>query len=308
MNNLSKIQKFIFIWAIAWALIATSLAVYPFIKSKIAQQQPRVNLDSDPDRKVELKNHNKLQFIRKFAEQYITTSSSEGTTTYQTALAYLMTDPLREKRLKEIRMWNTNDQLHRNIKQTGKIETILYDLSTDEYYLKIQLIVEEENSEAIATYIELKIQLSEIESSIENPWGLLVSNMQISNQLEKTTEVESNEFYLSNQHPLTLNFPCLVQQIQYDQKQKEFVVLLTSFDVSEIQISPKQALSSTYTLDAFCSDKKFSIQFNPAKQHTHRHTVLRETLSTPMQLKSRSKGLAPYAKTLEKELGFIIED
>ena len=260
---------------------------------------------TEPQQSERLQTLEKISFIRQFVDQYLTYTSSNFWQT-QTALAFLMSKELREERLLEItRLKSRLEQ--REFGQKSQIQLVT-EIGKDLYAIHVRLLISRDGkSERLNS--QVKLQLTPIPRSVENPWGLQITALQFQEMTAQEIELPSS-LAISDQRPLILSFPCSVENFSVG-KDLPLQVKIVTMNVSEVQLLLTQKIAGVMDVKAICADSIFPIQLKVAESTNSLFADMRDR---PQQKKNlgkdshikRKKG--PYEKTIEDQMGFIIEE
>lgn len=295
----SKIPWILTTFFFAWATF-TSILLYqkgPFPSKNILQQ------DSQQTARLEILE--KIAFVRQFVDQYLTYTSSNYWQT-QTALAFLMSKDLRSERLLEIE--RLKSRLEKSpLFQKSEIQ-LLEKLDVDVYSLHV-LISTSRNGSTDKLNAQIQLHLVSTPRSIENPWGLQVSALQFQEMTAQKFEYPP-AFLISDQDPLLLSFPCSVENFLVP-KELPLQVKIVTMNISEVQLLLTQKIGAAAEVRAICGDSIFPIHLTPSQNTT---TLFADLKESPRKKKSpsadpnpkRQKG--PYEKTIEEQMGFVIEE
>jgi hypothetical protein len=244
----------------------------------------------------------KLSFVRQFVERYVS-FEAENFWQGQTALSFLMSPELREERLKEIARLRAKIQKN-NISQKGRILSV--EEQGSEYQVLLSLDLSESKAKDTLT-ARMKIGLGEAPRSLENPWGLTISRLEFSK--EETAPPLDPVIRMQADLPSLLHFPCAVENFEVP-PQAPVKVKITTFNVSEIQLFLTQPLQHEIHLKAYCRQKEFPVLLQAGNESVLLYKEISENAgqvrSSLAQKKPHKK--SAYQKTIEDELGFVIEE
>lgn len=287
------------ILALVWATAATGLWV-----RGLHQAQHRVVLSPLGADEPALEALELGAFVRQFQERlynYDHTSFTPG----QTALTFLMSEPLRRRQLDELR--KRSGARSRDFQQSSRLQRVRT-LSQGTLLAEGLLVGREDRSSWQVAYA-LTLEVSRIPRTIENPWGWEVSAMHIKTQAGKPATTSPTALNLSKRSPLVLGFPCIVRHIQAP-KNLPVRMKLTSMNVSEVQLHREEGDWTPAAIEARCDEMVFPLVVQPADgDEFDLHVELWKENSISKRLADRTKRRnQAYQKNLEDELGFIVED
>jgi hypothetical protein len=293
----------LFVITFVWAGVAT----YQYLELK--KNPVILNVATSETRAGEgqsLGQIERVSFIRQFVERYVS-FDYDNFWQGQTALSFLMTPDLREKRLNEIN--RVKDKIRKNaIVQKGRILSVQRTSNQDYQILAGVELSENKTLNHIDASIEMG--LSAGPRSLENPWGLVVSKFKTDLQPKAKDSHFSGIFSMTKDSPTILSFPCAVENFEIP-PQFPLKVKITTFNVSEIQLYLLDAGAPATFLKAYCRDKEFSLQLKNEKDKADLFLEVPESLGKSRQslaAKKKKPENRPYQKTIENELGFVIDE
>ena len=296
---------------LGWVLFAVtfvwaSFATYQYIELKknplimnVATAETHANDGQSLDQ-IE-----RVSFIRQFVERYVS-FDYDNFWQGQTALSFLMAPELREKRLNEIN--RVKDKIRKNtIVQKGKILSV--QKTSAQNYQIIAGVELSENKTLDHLNASIEMGLDAAPRSLENPWGLIVSKFK-TNLDSKGTSTFAGNFSMTKDSPTILSFPCAVENFEIP-PQYPLRVKITTFNVSEIQLYLLDAGAPSTVLKAYCRDKEFALDLKNEQDKADLFLEVPESWGKSRQaLASKKKKTEnrPYQKTIENELGFVIDE
>lgn len=268
-----------------------------------------------------------IAFAREFSERFLTFGSYNFNAT-QTALAFLLADDARGERLSEIDRLREKIE-KRDVNQRAKLLTLVQWPNEPEHF-RAELLVELEEGAGesvvknqFSTKLEFRIQRAE--RTAQNPWGFLVSDLKYQPvEAVSATPLTATLLSLRPETSLLVRFPCSIENVELP-KGTSIRVKLTTLDISELQMTSSVPLESDQTLKAICRDRIFSLKIHPDAAvfsnpleprlvlkflTMDESTSLSEaTAVSKLRLnKNKSPGEKRIQKSIEEQLGFIVED
>lgn len=281
-------QKWALIMSLVWALISTGLYVKETRFSKPKIESPSASLLAD----------SQVGFMKRFVSQYLS-YTPDSFRRNQTALAYSLVEPLRSERLKEIERFESKIQ-EQNLEQSAEVLQINELAGVFSGAAKVV-----SGQKVLLT--NFRIALSPAYDSMSGS-PFLIRSLDFSSLEEfKPSDANAQILILGVGKKVVLDFPCAVENIER-KKEEPLEIKITTLNVSEIQVLAKNEFPEL-KLKANCKDRSFVLTFTTSIEN--------QTLYRMINLDSGSKigsdiGKRPkqsvYKKTLEDELGFVIED
>lgn len=246
----------------------------------------------------------RLTFQRQFAEQLLNYDSGSYWRN-QTALAFLMATPLREQKLKEL-----EDQADKRRQTDFRQQAQLTRISRRSSGFLWQGSLEgKEASRPWLLDFAADVELRETSRTLENPWGLEVTRLRMQSSPRKARPAD-RRLFLETGKATVVSFPCLVENVSTPEN-APLKIKITSLRTSEIQFVSADDLR-TLDVVAFCSDLKFPLSLARSSAENGADLFLRlarEDGSARFEkAKAARRAKESYQKTLEDELGFVIED
>lgn len=295
MKNLGWI---LFVVTLSWAGVIT----FKYIQLKNNPLIMNVSPELRGGEGQSLDQIERVSFVRQFVERYVSFDFNnfwQG----QTALSFLMTPDLREKRLAEIS--RVKEKIRKNaVVQRGKILSVRR--GEDQTYRILAGVELSENRKVNHLNANIEMMLTEGTRSLENPWGLVVSKFRT--DLQSQPAAFSGQFSMTKDSPTILSFPCAVENFEIP-PQFPLKVKITTFNVSEIQLYLLDGGAPSASLKAFCREKEFSLVLKNEKGRADLFIEVPESLAKSRSTLAKKKpGQNPYQKTIESELGFMIDE
>ena len=300
-----------FLWPIAFTIstLWATVATYQYWRLK---SNPLVfSLKQDAEVGADTKNLDqieRLSFVRQFVDRYVS-FEPDNFWQGQTALSFLMASELREKRLQEISRLKEKI-IKNNITQRGHILSVEKD---HDHYIVHFLIDLSEGKSTQQLFSSVTLKLGEAPRSLENPWGLVISSLSFSPIEGKPKNIFDGHLYAIKEAPVLLHFPCAVENLEVPPG-APVSVKITTLNVSEIQLFLNQDLAQEMRLKAYCHQKEFAWSLSaPGKEERTQlfievpDSAGHNRLAQDQSAKKAKKKNA-YQKTIEDELGFVIEE
>jgi len=294
--------KYFFIITFIWALASTG----GYVQLKNNPRVITLPLESSKElQSPSLANIEASNFLRQFLEQYLN-YSTETFWQSQMNLAQLMAPSLAEMRMQEIRKSSLKIK-QKNISQTGNILKIT-ELSPNRYLSEIKVIIIENLVIQNIVFLSLIVELTSSDRTIENPWALLVSNIQMQSSAPKEPAFLG---HLQTRRGLTsfLTFPCAIENIE-NPDDKKIKIKITTMNISEIQLTPLAEIVPTQ-LKASCRDQEFQFEISSGQKE---HTLFLNFPASAGQLRFEKNKIGSiktkdiYDRTIEKVLGVELDD
>lgn len=298
MSFLSSYKKTLLILSV---IIGIQFLVILYFLSPLHTQFLPSNISSS-DSTFKAENFEQIQFIRRFAEPLFTYDSKNFRQT-QTALAFLMAEPLRSERLSDIHRLRSSIE-ERMFSQKSQIQQIQLDPKKRRFHLLLQ--VESQDGNTQESYdLSISLTLKATAKSAENPWGYLVDSLKIPSESQAPfTKIGVNAHF-----PSTLRLPCVAEEISLA-KNSHFLVHFSNLSVTELQIFKKQGLKEPQVEEKIsirCRDKLYEFNLIETDNLALLYFDAPESYGKAPKSPLKSKIKSTYGKTLEEELGFVIE-
>lgn len=245
----------------------------------------------------------KLTFLRQFLDRYFSFDSNNFWQS-QTSLAFLMTPSLGDSRIREVSRLRQKMQ-QKNLSQLGHLRQLKQTQDGSfEGHIYLQTT---ENSQKSNVTVLVSLKLQATERTVENPWGLLVQEMNfISSALGEM--IITPQVLVKGQSPTFLTLPCAIENIE-NPDEKNIKIKITTLNVSELQVTPVQDLKSPVKVTAVCRDLEFEFALVPAQNERTLFATLPQT-SGVARKKDHLRPLRKkdiYDKTIENVLGIELE-
>ncbi len=296
-----RLLEFLLAIAIVWS--ATSTFLYLQLKNN-----PRVvavttgSNSSLPQENFQLGEMEKITFLRQYLERYFNYDSNNFWQT-QASLSFLMAPELRDKRLQEVRRLREKIQ-QRNMNQKAQLVTLSSKgRNTFEAVITQQIIDGQTKTSDLSFKVDLELDTTE--RTLENPWGLVVKQMDIFPPSTEAIPFQNN-LKIAEKVPLILTFPCAIENIE--NSDESLKTKITTFNVSEIQITTGHGLKNPVQMKALCKDSEFSFTITAATADQDLFkafpltsaTTRKKELPTSTQPRPRQKDI--YEEAVEKAL------
>lgn len=283
-----------------WAVVATALLV--------ASRSEPVLAVAEGDGTQALSDFEAVSFVRELAERYLSFDSHTFHTS-QSAVAFLMNEELRERRLKEIDRLSEKIQ-RQNVRQRGVVLSIhRLGERTSEYEVRasVTLLEGDKAHQPSEFQTTIRVLLDRVARSIENPWGLQFVRF---DQKVGPIGLVQGAIALEPKLALVMHFPCPVENVELS-KGTSLKVKLTTLDTSELQVRTDAPFFGEQAIRATCRDREFS-QILTAGTGSEAALVYRSfAASDGLNLddqRRRPRKKTAVERTLEEQLGFVTED
>lgn len=245
----------------------------------------------------------RLTFLRQYLERFYNYDSNNFWQS-QTSLAFLMTPKLSEERIREVSRLREKVQ-QKNLSQSGKITSLR--LQADgTYEATARLLITDTQKNEL--YMTTRVRLENTERTLENPWGLMVSEMKFASST--AAPALPSQIHVSHQIPTLLTFPCAIENIE-NPREQDLKIKITTLNISELQITPTKNLAGLIPLIAVCKDMEFKFELSTeglSKDLFFAFPIdaglARRKEVTPS--KGRKKDI--YEKTIENVLGIELDN
>lgn len=287
------------------SLIWAGTVTYLYWRLKNNPRVVAVTMDAGKEslQNMQLGEMEKMTFLRQYLERYFNYDSNNFWQS-QTSLAFLMSPKLSEERIREVSRLREKIQ-QKNMSQAGRLLG-LKQLPDGSYQTQVHLRITE-NSQKNDLYIQTQIRLNNTERTLENPWGLVVSSMQL------TSAPTAPDFkplvHIGSQSPVLLTFPCAIENIENPQE-SELKIKITTLNISELQITPAKTFKGPVSLLASCKGLEFKFDLTTEGKEKDLFVAFPESAGSV-----RRKEIAPskthkkdiYEKTIENVLGIELD-
>lgn len=269
-----------------------------------------------------------VAFAREFSERFASFESESFRST-QTALSFLLDEAARETRLNEIERISEK-LLKKPVTQRGRLLRLARKSETEDSFqadLMVDLIEGTGATPLKSRFgLKLKFQVSKVDRTAQNPWGLIVKNLEqfvLPETLHGNQQVTkvgapatAHSILLSPNSSVLLRFPCVIENVELP-KGTPIRVRLTTLDVSELQMRTLEPLLTEHKMRAVCRDRAFRVSLFSAAQpaslaEEYPYTSLQSfsiAQSEPAKpaVAVRKKTKSSVEKSIEEQLGFVIE-
>jgi len=287
----NKVLYGLLIIVTAWALIVSGLYWR-------LQQHPKIIAFNSERQAGDIE---RIRFLRQFIERYFTYDSGNFWQT-QTSLAALLSPDLRETRLNDIQ--RLRDKVSKkNISQTVNTQWI-EQTQKDHFLVHVQLLINEEaRVNAISENIDLNLQ--DTERTLENPWGLLVSLLDFTvgpRDLPMTLQMRPGSSAI-------VTLPCAVESFQ-NPATPTLTAKITTFNISEVQLSLIENLKQPVQLVALCKDLEFhwTVQQSLTTLNVFEEFPSKTGSARIKESKTPVHKKDAYDKTIENVLGVKVDN
>ena len=289
------------IWAVSVSVLYWRLKNNPRVIAVTTDMSGR----SESLQNFQLGEMEKLTFVRQYLDRYFNYDSNNFWQS-QTSLSFLMAQDLREKRIQEVQRLREKIQA-KALNQRGQLLSLVQ-LGVDSYRALLMVQISEEANKNSELFISLNLKINNTERTLENPWGLLVTQMDfLKSSPEKVQPADS--LNIKEKTPLVITFPCAIENIE-STPESTLETKITTLNVSEIQLTTKSALKAPVAMTAFCKDREYHFSVKSDSQETDLFRSF--TLATSaVRKKDISTGKPAkkdiYEKTIENVLGIQLE-
>lgn len=296
----TKILSALLILSLAWA--GTVSFLYWKLKSNPRVIAVTMEAGKESLQNMQLGDLEKMTFLRQYLERFFNYDSNNFWQS-QTSLAFLMAPNLAEQRVREINRLREKIQ-QKNFSQGGTLKSIRQ--QSDGSYEAVVYLQINEDSQKRNLYVTTRLRLQEAERTLENPWGLLVREMNFASSPQAAPF--SAKFSIQAQSPTVLTFPCAIENIE-NSDEKNLKIKITTLNVSELQLTPGKTLPECLALTATCKDLEFKLELVQNKDLRDLYVAVpfeAGTLRKKETVKTRKKDI--YDKTIENVLGIRLDE
>jgi hypothetical protein len=266
-----------------------------------------------------------VAFAREFLERF-TSFESETFRSTQTATSYLMEEATRLSRLADVERL-TDKMRTKRVVQRGKLMLLSRESkNTNRFQARVHVDLIEGTAEKSglqqefhSSYIlNLEFEIQRVSRSAQNPWGLLVANLNQSVSTSVPHQANPATEALIRLRPGTsvaLRFPCMIENVELP-KGTSLKVRLTTLDISEVQLRTDQRIEGDQLMKAVCRDRSFRVRVNSEPEEGAFLLALKVFTfddAEPIR-KGHSNGFSKLRRakseverSVEEQLGFIIE-
>ncbi|WP_347358124.1 hypothetical protein [Bdellovibrio sp.] len=290
---------------LAASLVWAGSVTYLYWQLKNNPRVVAITMDAGKEslQNVQLGEMERMTFLRQYLERYFNYDSNNFWQS-QTSLAFLMSPKLSEERIREVSRLREKIQ-QKNLSQAGRLLS-LKQVPDGSYQAELHLRITE-NAQKNDLYIKTQIRLSNTERTLENPWGLVVSSMQLSSA--PTAPEFTALVRVGSQSPTLLTFPCAIENIE-NPRESDLKIKITTLNISELQITPTKTFTGPVSLLASCKGLEFKFDLVTEGKEKDLFVAFPESAGTV-----RRKEVVPgkvhkkdiYEKTIENVLGIELD-
>ncbi len=311
-----------------WILLAVSVSlnlVLAFALSDLLQTSASIVESKSKLKTTEteaaFQDFETVAFAREFAERF-TSFESESFRSTQTALSFLLDEVDRAKRLEEVE--RIGEKLQKKaVTQRGRIVRLARKSEADDSFqadINVDLI-EGSGATQIKSQFALKLvfDVVRVDRTAQNPWGFLIRKLRQTVipdvGIHKTgLNSRTHSILILPGSPVLLRFPCVIENVELP-KGTPIRVRLTTLDVSELQMRTGEMLSGEHKMRAVCRDRAFNVFLHSDKKtQTEDYPLtslqsfsISQSNAAAMPARSRRETKSAVEKSIEEQLGFIIE-
>lgn len=285
-----------FIWAVTVSILYWRLKSNPRVVA-VTMEAGKEALQNKQLGEIE-----KMTFLRQYLDRYFSYDSNSFWQS-QTSLAFLMSPPLGESRIREVGRLREKIQ-QKNLSQLGQLRSLKQ--IPDGRFAAVVFLQITENSQKNDLYVTTLLKLQDTERTLENPWGLLVEEMTF-----VKTSPQAIPFapvaYIQNQNPSLLTFPCALANIE-NPDEENLKLKITTLNISELQITARHELKASLSLVASCKDVEFKFELRPSEGERTLYLAFPTQAGAPRKTRftgPRQKDI--YEKTIENVLGIELD-
>jgi len=294
---LTALLGFCLLWAVTVTVLYWRLKNNPRVVA-VTTEAVKENLQTQ-----QLADIERLTFLRQYLDRYFSFDSNSFWQS-QTSLAFLMTPSLGEARIREVSRLREKIQ-QKNLSQLGQLR-LLSQTGDGGFDAQIYLqTTESSQKNNLTVFVHLK--LHNTERTLENPWGLLVQEMTFlsSSPVEATLK---SQIRIKAKSPTFLTLPCAIENIE-NPDEKNIKIKITTLNVSELQVTAVNHLTSPVKVSAVCRDLEYIFELLPALREQTLFVTFPQASGVPRKRDSnrspRKKDI--YDKTIENVLGIELE-
>lgn len=295
MDLRSRILSFLCVFLFVWATTAT-YQYFQLKKNPLLIKLPDSNSSG-------LEALEKVNFLRQFSDRFLNYDRDNFWQT-QLTLTSLMAPSLRQERKSEVqRMKDVIEK--KSFSQRANLISI--EFAPNFNWISNYQITTQENGKKEQFQISLHYEMTETERTMENPWGLLIQQIKTQNKSELLNNKNPKTLYLTDHSPLLMNFPCQVENIEVP-NDPPIAFKLTTLNTTEVQVFKKRDFSEPILGKALCRSGYFTFQISSSPKENQ--TALLNFQESDLQkevIKKKAKKTQEM-KTIEEELGFVIEE
>lgn len=272
---------------------------------------------STPDADDGFEAFESIAFAKEFSERF-QSFESETFRGSQMAVAFLMNDEYRARRISEIE--RLQEKIEKAaIEQRAHLMTLTkLPGSGERFRAKLQVELSEGGGARTVKsqfVSELEFSIERTARSSQNTWGFLVN--EFSQRVLPPEADRSMESALSPMLRLRpklaslVRFPCPIENVELP-KGTKVRVKLTTLDISELQMRTEASFEGDQTVLATCRDRAFTMKLEAPVGSAEEPLVVFRALtmenSTPLVAKKQRSKKLGIEKSVEEQLGFILEE
>ncbi len=255
-----------------------------------------------------------VAFAKEFGERLLSFDSQTFRSS-QTAVAFLMNDENRARRLSEVE--RLQEKIEKtDVSQRARLVTLTKLAGKGERF-RADLVVELSEGRGAQTTktefsTELEFSIERTTRSAQNTWGFLVK--EISQRVVPSNPDLSTSPVLRLKPGLAalVRFPCSIENVELP-KGTSVRVKLTTLDISELQMRTETAFDGEQPVKAVCRDRAFTMKLeSPRVDSGGEALVVFKSLamenSTAMLSDKKPRKKLGIEKSIEEQLGFVLED
>lgn len=289
--------------SVLWAAVVSYL--YWQLKNNPRVVAVTIDAGKESLQNIQMGEMERMTFLRQYLERFFNYDSNNFWQS-QTSLAFLMVPKLGEERIREVSRLREKVQ-QKNMSQIGRLISLKL-LADGSYKAQLQLQITEDTQKN-ELYATSQIRLSPTERSLENPWGLVVSEMKF---ISTTPQVPAfnPQVFASHQNPTLLTFPCAIENIE-NPREQDLKIKITTLNISELQITATKSFTGTASMLAICKDREFKFEISSEGKERDLFAAFpisagNERRRETAPAKAKKKDI--YEKTIENVLGIEIDN
>ncbi len=292
---------------LAASVIWASVVTYLYWQLKNNPRVVAVTIDAGKEslQNIQMGEMERMTFLRQYLERFFNYDSNNFWQS-QTSLAFLMAPKLGEERIREVSRLREKVQ-QKNMSQIGRLISLKL-LSDGSYKALLQLQITEDTQKN-QLFATTQIRLNTTERSLENPWGLVVSEMKFTGTTPQEPAFPSQVF-ASHQNPTLLTFPCAIENIE-NPREQDLKIKITTLNISELQITAAKTFSGSAALIAICKDREFKFEISAYGKERDLFAAFPATAGNERRretVPAKAKKKDIYEKTIENVLGIEIDN
>ncbi|WP_413557860.1 hypothetical protein [Bdellovibrio sp. HCB209] len=254
---------------------------------------------------LQLSEMEKTTFLRQYLERYFTYDSNNFWQT-QTSLSFLMSPSLREKRIQEVQRLRDKIQ-SKSLNQRSTL-LALTNVGGNSYHAVLSLQISEAQGKASQLYIKANLKIDDTERTLENPWGLMISEMAFPQTSPEPVSL-TGTLGIRAQSPLVITFPCAIENVE-SSPESSLETKITTLNVSEIQLTTAGKLATAVQMIASCKDKEYHFTVTASEKESDLFRAFTADLAQTRKIQAPGKAKKKdiYDKTIENVLGIQLEN